>query len=90
MKHIRKYYLEIIGILLFLAIMVIPAKAQVKRDSAGNFYSATTQNGDVLTKYKYYDRKNLLVYPVYMNSKGKYFIYKVSKKTGKTYKYHLK
>lgn len=40
------------------------------------------------TEYKYID-KNGVEYPVYLSSKGKAFIIKTSKKTGKQYRQYL-
>lgn len=40
------------------------------------------------TKYTYTDAKGT-VYPIYLTATGKAFIYKVSKKTGKEYKYYV-
>lgn len=39
---------------------------------------------------KIYTNAKGVVYPVYKTSTGKLFINKVSKKTGKTYRYYLK
>lgn len=50
-----------------------------------------TNNNDsinIVTKYTYIDSNNIH-YPIYLSSSGKAFIWKISKKTGKRYKYYL-
>lgn len=81
-------------LLLFLIFSIGVAMGQqcstkVSRDSQGNFYETKTCKTAVLTKYKYMDAQRK-VYPVYMNGKGKFFIYRVSKKTGKPYIFPIK
>jgi len=46
------------------------------------------QKVDKLTSFTYQD-KDGTIYPVYINSKGKFYIKKISKKTGKEYRYYL-
>ena len=41
-----------------------------------------------VTQYTYIDRDGVK-YPIYLSSKGKYFIIKTSKKTGKQYRQYL-
>lgn len=81
MKHIRKYQHQILGIILFILIMLSSSKAHsqnIVRDSAGNFYAITKPSDTFrLTKYFYYDSKGK--YPVYLTSKGKFFVVVISK-----------
>ena len=58
----------------------------------GNTFSAVSKtkakSEPVKTTYAWKD-KNGQVYPIYKSSKGSFFIVKVSKKTGKEYRYYL-
>lgn len=59
--------------------------------NGNNFTQVKTERAEskeVKTQYTYTDSKGN-VYPVYLSSKGKAFIKKVSKKTGKEYKQYL-
>lgn len=64
----------------------------VVRDSKGNFVAAKTQKDTTeakLTNYTYTDTKGQ-IYSVYVSNRGKYFIIRVSAKTGNSYKQYLK
>lgn len=59
--------------------------------NGNNFTQVKTERAEgkeTKTQYTYTDSKGN-VYPVYLSSKGKAFIKKVSKKTGKEYKQYL-
>ena len=86
---------------LFLIIFVVlslNAMAQNKTDNKinavqtkdGNFKAvAKTKQQPVLTGQTYTDA-NGIKYPVYKSSNNKLFIVRISKKTGKKYRYYLK
>lgn len=73
-------------------IMMMPkAKAQtVIATKDGNYISVIVKDQPVNTGKTFTDTKNNIVYPIYLNKKGKMFIYKKSKKTGKEFKSYLK
>lgn len=52
------------------------------------FIQQDSKSLEVKTEYVYQD-KNGNQYPVYLNSKGKAFIKKISQKTGKEYRYYV-
>lgn len=67
------------------------AKPNVEMTADGNFKAlqrSTSAATAEQTGKTYTDRQGK-VYPVYKTGKGKYFINKVSGKTGKEYKYYL-
>lgn len=90
--------------LVFLAIAFLPffAAAQVQDANSkpnvtitadGNYIAkaATTKAATPATNSgKTYTDKDGKVFPVYVSSKGAMFINKVSKKTGKEYRYYLR
>ena len=60
-------------------------------DASGNFRAipkAATKAADMATG-KTYTAKDGEVYPVYKTAKGRFYIKRVSKKTGKAYRYYL-
>lgn len=72
-------------ILALLAIAQMSVAQTVIRD--GNTFKVEKVQ-DQKTSY-FYEDKDGKKYPIYLTSKGKAYIYRVSKKTGKTYKYYL-
>jgi len=66
------------------------AKANAVRTADGNFTSlAKITIKDSATAFVYTGKDGVSL-PVFQNSKGKYFLSRVSKKTGKRYRYYLK
>lgn len=63
----------------------------VVKDAQGNYKAIyhTDSAQAVATGAKYEDRDGT-TYPVYQSKRGKLFVRKVSKTTGKTYNYYLK
>lgn len=63
---------------------------KVTKDSDGNYVSVTTKRGGTAknTGKTYTDRQGKK-YPVYVTDSGRLFCIKVSKKSGKEYKYYL-
>lgn len=80
-----------ISIFMMLSLTTTVSCQNVTRE--GNNFTQTSNRGttgskETKTQYTYTDSKGN-VYPVYLSSKGKAFIKKVSKKTGKEYKQYL-
>lgn len=66
-------------------------KAKVEVIQQGSTFSIKSNNIKIeptKTNYTFKDSKGI-EYPIYLTSKGKAFVYKTSKKTGKQYKYYL-
>lgn len=82
-----------LAVVLILSLMLLFASAGVLGQSLKNYkgeiiYKEQPKNDVKATSYTYED-KGGNIYSVYVTSKKKFFIYKVSKKTGKYYKYYL-
>jgi hypothetical protein len=85
--------------LLLMAVVATaqtPAKVEEKTivancsiDQSGNYVAVAKMNAEpTATKQTYTDSKGV-VYPVWLNSKGRPFVYKVSRNTGVEYKFYL-
>lgn len=82
--------------LLVLALISLCANARVEHKVVGNKIVAVEVKADssakaptaTKTQYTYVD-KDGKTYPVYRGAKGGLYILRVSKKTGKEYKYYL-
>ena len=77
--------------LIILTVLIIGAVgttyAEVVRN--GNTFSVEqTSQADVQTPYTWKD-KDGKIYPIYITKKGACYIKRISKKTGKEYKYYL-
>lgn len=74
-------------ILLVLAILFgsIVVKAEVIQQ--GNSF-IQVEAKDVPTSFTYTDKEGR-IYPIFKSQKGSFYIVKISKKTGKEYKYYL-
>lgn len=57
--------------------------------NGNTFIEDTVKVQSVKTPYTYKDKKGN-IYPIYKSPKGKYYIVKTSKKTGKQYKQYIK
>lgn len=67
------------------------ATAQVQRDANGNFYTqkkSAAPKQDKPTGYTFTTSKGE-TFPVYVSENGKYYVVRVSKKTGEPYKQYL-
>lgn len=80
MKHI-------IALLVVLS-MSIASYAGVVRHGDTFLVETTSVNQDTQTKYTWQD-KDGNIYPIYITKKCACYVIKVSKKTGKEYKYYL-
>ena len=73
---------------LLLAFFCITINAEVKREGDTFKIEQTTKASDTKTKYTWED-KDGNKYPIFITKKGACYIKRVSKKTGKEYKYYL-
>jgi len=76
----------------FILLMVLMTnlsfcQTKIVKDSSGNYHAALKLE-DKKTGHTYTDDKGV-VYDIYVTSKGKYYINRKSKKTGKQYKSYL-
>ena len=62
--------------------------AQVVQDAQGNFI--TTPKAKAVNTGKTFTDSKGKVYPVYRSARGKYYVIRTSRKTGKQYKQYLK
>lgn len=77
--------------LIALVVLIIGAVGQINAEVVRNgntFETVQTSQTDVQTPYTWKD-KDGKTYPVYITKKGACYIKRVSKKTGKEYKYYL-
>lgn len=73
----------------FVVLLGIIANAQVVKE--GNTFKQNKEKTEVVeqkTSYEYEDNKGNK-YPIYVSKRGSYYVIKISKKTGKEYKYYL-
>lgn len=81
--------MKIIIALVLALTMVSVSYAGVVRD--GNTFkseSVSTASQDTETKYEWQDKEGNK-YPIYITKKGACYVKRISKKTGKEYKYYL-
>jgi hypothetical protein len=79
-------------LILSLAISASCYSQNVKQDASGNYIAVSAQRDSATatpTGKTFTDSKGIS-YPVYMTAKGKLFVMRTSKNTGKQYKYYLK
>jgi acyl-coenzyme A thioesterase PaaI-like protein len=85
-------------IIFLLALVIASAGSQAQNvtvDASGNFKAFSTkgavkEKGKPAATGKTYTDKEGNVYPVYQSSGGKYYILRISKKTGNEYRFYLK
>lgn len=77
----------IITLLIALSISVI-GYADIVRNGDTFKVETTSVNKDTKTKYTWEDKEGNK-YPIYITKKGACYVLRVSKKTGKEYKYYL-
>lgn len=82
-----KKFIKILGLVLLLGFMCISTQAQNTLVRKGNNFTVVSDARK--TSYTYTDR-NGVTYPIYISPKGKAFIVKTSKKTGKKYRQYIK
>lgn len=66
------------------------AQTNIKIDTKGNYIAVATKDTTAINTGKTYTDLKGIVSPVFANKKGKLFVVKTSKKTGKIYKQYLK
>lgn len=81
MKHIL---LTIIAIL----TLTFSTNAEIVKEGKTFKMEQTSSSKYTQTDYEW-ETKDGQVYPIYITNKGKFFIFKISKKTGNEYKYYL-
>lgn len=74
-------------LMLLILLGSLTAKSEIIQQG-NNFVETTSEKVEVVTAYTYTD-KNGKVYPIFMSKRGSFYIVKISKKTGKKYKYYL-
>lgn len=77
----------IITLLIVLTMSVI-GYADIVRDGDTFKVETTSVNKDTKTKYTWEDKEGNK-YPIYITKKGACYVLRVSKKTGREYKYYL-
>lgn len=73
---------------ILLALFCISVDAQVKREGNTFKVEQTTKASDTKTQFTWEDSKGNK-YPIYITKRGACYVLRVSKKTGKEYKYYL-
>lgn len=77
--------------LIILTVLIISAVGQINAEVVRNgnvFETVQTSQSDVQTPYTWKDKEGK-TYPIYISKKGACYVKRVSKKTGKEYKYYL-
>ena len=87
-KHILKA--TFLTLLSFTTAQGIQAQNTVQRDADGNFQAVTKTAAakDSTTTFTYTDTKGV-IRPVFIGSKGSFYVARTSKKTGKYYRQYL-
>lgn len=73
---------------LFFAAICLFSSAEVTRDNDTFKVEQTSKANDTQTKYTWEDKEGNK-YPIFVTKKGACYINRISKKTGKEYKYYL-
>lgn len=73
---------------LLFALFCVTGNAEVKRDGNTFKVEASVKSQDTQTKYTWEDKEGKK-YPIFITKNGACYINKVSKKSGKEYKYYL-
>lgn len=74
-------------ILALLVVLTLSITGYAEVVQEGNTFRIETTS-DEMTPYLWQDKEGN-IYPIYKTSKGSFYILKISKKTGKEYKYYL-
>lgn len=80
---------QTVTILLFL-FFATPAHSQVKQDAQGNFYQVKDTANTGKPTGKVFTTTKGEKFPVFITAKGKFYVMRISKKTGSQYKQYLK
>lgn len=80
----------IISLAILLSLSFAGFSQTITKDAKGNYTEAKDSTGATATKTgKIFTDKNGIVYDLYISKRGKLFVYKISKTTGKSYTYYL-
>lgn len=74
--------------LLIMLTLSMSSFAEVKREGNNFKVEQTSKASDTKTKYTWEDKAGQK-YPIFVTKKGACYVIRVSKKTGKEYKYYL-
>lgn len=74
--------------LLIMLTLSMSSFAEVKREGNAFKVEQTSKASDTQTKYTWEDKEGNK-YPIFITKKGTCYVIRVSKKTGKEYKYYL-
>lgn len=76
--------------LIVLVVLIIGAVGQIEAKIVrnGNTFSTEQTSQDIQT-YLMWQDKDGIVYPIYITKSGSCYVKRISKKTGKEYKYYL-
>lgn len=93
LKSIQNKYMKRVLNILLVALIAVFTVTMTQAQNVirnGNVFTQQSKQKAEITKTKYvYVDKDGVKYPIYLSSKGKAFIIKVSKKTGKEYRQYL-
>ena len=78
----------IIALLVALSMSVASYAGVVRNGDTFSVENTTSVNQDTKTKYTWEDREGNK-YPIFITKKGACYVLRISKKTGKEYKYYL-
>lgn len=73
---------------ILLALFCVTANAEVKREGDTFKVEQSAKASDTQTKYTWEDKEGNK-YPIFITKRGACYVKRVSKKTGKEYKYYL-
>lgn len=81
--------MKLLLILLLYILSPCIVQAQDYKQEGTTFVQTTSKSSSKATKTGYTWEKDGIKYPIYISSKGKAYIIRTSKKTGKEYKQYL-
>ena len=90
----KKHILQFLYVASIYGLVLIAANCDaqtVTRDAAGNYTAAPREakaERDSVTGLSYTDTQGK-IFPVYVGAKGSHYVCRVSKKSGKFYRYYL-
>lgn len=91
LELIPKAFVVLLFCFFCFSFTTVSANAQetIKREGNTFISTKTAKKEPTKTEFQYVDGSGFS-YPIYVTASGACFVYKVSKKTGKEYKYYLK
>ena len=85
--------ITVMVVLVIVALLVsfsIQAQTTVKKNSIGEYESIKTDTVSYSPTPDFFTDSKQVKYRIYQTKAGKYFVFRTSSKTGKTYKVYLK